>query len=156
MLIQMRGCPTWKTSRTLAMAITALTAIIPGKLCQMQLLESIGQRIADTQFTVMDHAGQHEADQDIKNGGDDQGIDHGPRKVALRVFALLGRGGDGIEPDVGKEDARNTFQYARQIPFGAKGRQFFGIHIESDPTAITIKRMMIFRRTMDVAATFVS
>ena len=34
MLIQMRGCPSWNTSSTLAMATIALTAMMPESQCR--------------------------------------------------------------------------------------------------------------------------
>ena len=45
-----------------------------------------------------------DGDADVEDGADDEGGDDADGDVALRVAALFGGGGDGVEADVGEED----------------------------------------------------
>ena len=50
-----------------------------------------------------DRARRH---QKIDHGADGQRSDQADGQVALGIAGFLGRGGDGIEADIGKEDGR--------------------------------------------------
>ena len=58
-------------------------------------------------------AGEADGDGDVKDGADDERGDDADGQVALRVAALLGRGGDGIEANVGEEDDGAAGEHAR-------------------------------------------
>jgi hypothetical protein len=53
---------------------------------------------------VVDHAGQHDGEGDIKDGADDERAHDAARDVALRVLRLLRGGRDRVEADIGEED----------------------------------------------------
>ena len=66
-----------------------------------------------------DHARQHERRRDVENRADGERADDPARHVASRVHALLGRGRDRIEADVGEEDQRR----ARPDPMESSGEE---------------------------------
>jgi hypothetical protein len=51
-----------------------------------------------------DHAGEDDGHSDVEDGADDKRGNDADGNVALGVLALFGRGGDGVEADVGEED----------------------------------------------------
>jgi hypothetical protein len=71
-----------------------------------------GRRVADHGLP-RNEAGKADSHCYVKYGADGQRGDDADRQIALRVAALLGRRGDGIEADVREEDDGATGEHAR-------------------------------------------
>ena len=56
------------------------------------------------EFLEGDDSSEDEGDEDVEDGAEQKGTKNPEGHVALGVFALLRRGGDGIEADVGEKD----------------------------------------------------
>ena len=70
-----------------------------------ELLERVDDRRGVAHHRLPGHqSGEADGDGNIEHGADDQRGDDADGQIALRVAALFGRGGDGIEADVGEED----------------------------------------------------
>src|SRR4029077_7665250 len=76
------------------------------------LLEYISERIGDVEFVIIDDAGEHERNQDIKHRADNERGENSARQVALRIFTFFRRGRNGIEPDVSPEYRSHPFEHA--------------------------------------------
>jgi len=71
-------------------------------------IDGQGHRGWDGEFLEWDDAGEDEGDEYVEDGAEQKGTKNPEGHVALRVFALLRCGGDGIEADVGEEDDSST------------------------------------------------
>ena len=83
-------------------------------IAKVQLLHGIDdgggvveQRLPGHESREHDHYG------DVQHRADHQRGDNAARQVALRILALLGRGGNGVEADVGEEDDRAAGEDSR-------------------------------------------
>jgi len=72
---------------------------------QGEALESVDDRggVSHDRLPGND-AAEHDGNRAVEDGTSDEGGEDAEGQVTLRVFALLGGGGDGIEADVGEED----------------------------------------------------
>ena len=79
-----------------------------------ELLERVdhGRRVADHGLP-WNQAGEAHGDRDVEHRADDQCGDDADGKVALRIVALLGRSGDGIEANVREENNGAASEHAR-------------------------------------------
>ena len=108
---QTRAWPIWKTRMDEIMPSMAPMMMQPrpvqrgAGVLEIDLLERVDHRRSIVhQRAPMDQAGEHDRDSDVEDGADDQRGDDADGHIALRILALLGRGGDGVESDVGEED----------------------------------------------------
>ena len=76
-------------------------------ISEMQALQGVDDGRGVVQQSLPGHqAGEHHHHGDVKDRANDERGDDADGQVALRVFAFLGGGGDGIEADVGEENDR--------------------------------------------------
>jgi hypothetical protein len=78
-----------------------------------ELLERVDHRSGVAHHRLPGHqAGEADGHGHIEHRADNQRGDDADGQVALRVAALLGRGGDRVEADVGEEDDRPAGEHA--------------------------------------------
>ena len=71
-------------------------------------IDGQGDGGGDRQFLEGDDAGEDEGDEYVEDGAEQKGTKNPEGHVPLGVFALLRRGGHGIEADVGEKDDSGT------------------------------------------------
>jgi hypothetical protein len=73
---------------------------------------------------VVHQAGEDGGNQNVEDGADHQRTKNADGHILLRILGLLGRGGDGVKADVGKEDRgraeRNAVQAEVAVPVGRR------------------------------------
>jgi len=74
-----------------------------------------------------DESGQHDHHGDVQHRADHERGDDRRVGVALRILALLGRGGNGVKPDVGEEDDGATGEDSRPA-IGSEGMPVGGVN----------------------------
>ena len=61
-------------------------------------------RVRDVEPAVRHNARRDSGHEDVEHGANKERADDADRHVTLRIFCLLGRGANGVEPYIGEED----------------------------------------------------
>ena len=85
--------------------------------------------IAHVELLVTNDAGQHERDEDVKDGADHQRIKNSAGQIALRVFAFFSGSGNGVEADERPENRGYALKNASQSIRG-EGRPVLWVDVE--------------------------
>ena len=120
------------TDESPAMAPILMKYSQPGER-RAERADGHGDGRGHVELRVIDDAGQHERDGDVKHGANAQRTEQGDGHVALRIFRLLRGGGHGVKSDVGEENHARRAHHAAPaelpgpIAGGTNGCQLAGL-----------------------------